>query len=120
MPLLLLLSVFSHIFYSIHLLHRNNSMTRLRLTLKEKYCSAVQLRDRILDNYNGDRNFVMMEGTRYKRTKEASLKQIYNDYIKLHKVEKIINDFEGTIDFDDDEQHGEEMNAAPHVPPPQD
>ena len=35
-------------------------------------------------------------------------------------MEKIINYLEETIDFNDDEQHGKEINAAPYVPPPQD
>ena len=44
----------------------------------------------------------MMEGQRYKRTKQPSLKQIYNDYRHLLILENKINDLKEIIDCNED------------------
>ena len=77
-------------------------MPRRAFSLEEKHRSAVQRRNKILDGYNGDRNIIMMEGQRYKRTKQPSLKQIYNDYRHLLILENKINDLKEIIDCNED------------------
>ena len=86
-------------------------MPRRYVTLNKKHLSAVQHHDHILNKYNGDRNLIMAEGTKYKRTKEASSRSIYNYYKKLNRVDKIIKDLEEIIDFDNG--NNDEQNAAP-------
>ena len=86
-------------------------MPRRALSLEEKHRRAILRRDKILENYNGDRLFIIMEGQRYKRNKEPSLKQVYNDYKHLLMLEKKINDLEETM-IQQEQQHG-----APSHPP---
>lgn len=79
-------------------------MPRRVLTLEQKLESAINKRNNILAKYNNDRSYIVENSNeQYKRTKNATLKAISNDYISLHGIEKNIHDLEKILDEKEDD-----------------
>ena len=88
-------------------------MPRRPRSLEQKLNDAIQQREKILNTYNGDRLSIIVGGQQYQNSKkDASKKQIYNDYRHLQRLEKRIKDLEKIINVDED-SNDKNNNSTP-------
>ena len=71
-------------------------------SLEKKLQNALMRSKRIIDKYSGNRDYIFIKATDYKRTKDSSLRCIYNDYQSLKRHERIVNELQHILEMHSD------------------
>ena len=95
-------------------------MPRSKLTINQTVQNARSRINRIITNYDS-RDLLLIQANAFKRTRNPSLKQAYNDYINLNRNESILKRYNETINDDlssSSNQHLRQQQRRPQDPPP--
>ena len=87
-------------------------MPRPTQTLDQKLRNARKYCQNIVNKYDGNRDFIIIKAADFRRTKDSNLKEVYNDYQKLIKKEKIITQL--ILIINDDEEELEVLPPTGH------
>ena len=71
-------------------------MPRKKKSAYEKYMAAQNSIKSILAKYDGNRETILTGRSIFRLSKDEQFRQHYNDYKKIHRLEKVVKDYENS------------------------
>ena len=88
-------------------------MPQSNLSLEEKLQNAICRTHQILNKYDGNRDLLSINSSKYGQTKDPALKQYYNDYRNLIRIENTIRDLQTILNDNDEGRTAQSQSLLP-------